>query len=57
MIATAAAGFGHVTTARIVGREPIEAEDEFTPSRWFPDHAAYVTYRTEGALLLDAVAD
>jgi len=51
-----AAGFAQVETHQIVDRRPMDTEDAFEPSRWFPTYADYRTYRELGALLIDAVA-
>lgn len=51
-----AAGFREVATRQIVDRRPVDTEDAFEPSRWFPTYADYRTYRELGALMIDAIA-
>jgi len=51
-----AAGFATARSEQVVDRRPIDSEEAFEPSRWFPDYASYRTYRELGALLLEAGA-
>lgn len=46
------AGFNDVTASRIIRNEHVRTKQEFEPSPYFPDYAAYMQYIKGGALLL-----
>ncbi|RME22338.1 MAG: class I SAM-dependent methyltransferase [Deltaproteobacteria bacterium] len=49
-----AAGWREVRARQVRDRSPVRSREEFTPSRYWPDYAAYLAYREAGALVVSA---
>lgn len=50
------AGWEQVTWRQVPDRRPIKTEQQFEPSRYWPDYQLYLAYRQAGALAVEAVA-
>ncbi|NOY28161.1 MAG: class I SAM-dependent methyltransferase [Oligoflexia bacterium] len=48
------AGWQDVVWRQVLDRRPVISQDQFKPSRYWPDYALYLAYREAGALLIDA---
>ncbi len=45
-------GYTDIRWEQIIDKRPVQTEEEFKPSQWFPSYELYATYRRKGSLFI-----